>query len=71
MDFQTFHDYNKLARRGLVDPLFCSICGGIEIVIAVHDDEPAIKCYYCGALTIPGLNTYQRIQQEVEKHAIY
>lgn len=68
MDFQIFHRYNALARRGIVEPLKCHLCLN-EVILAIHNENPAFKCLNCDKLIIPGMNTYQAIKNEVEKHS--
>ena len=70
MDFQVFHDYNKLVRRGLAEPLRCSACGA-EPVLGIDarskEIQPLFKCYHCGALTSPGLNVYDACRDKVKE----
>lgn len=75
MEFDVFHAYNRLVRRGLVDPLTCPN-DGKELALmgkrlmetdSVYDYTPALKCFYCGTLTEPGLALYNRIKDETER----
>lgn len=67
MDYQTFHKYNRLVRRGLTKPLTHS-CGQ-EFVLAIGDDEkPVLKCYGCSTTTYPGLTMFSDIRAVVKEH---
>lgn len=73
MEFQTFHNYNRLVRRGLVKPLTHSC--GTEFVLIIRDDhspnpnpQPALKCFACGTLTLPGTKMYSDILAVVQEH---
>lgn len=67
MDFQTFHKYNRLVRRGLVKPLSHS-CGTEYALQLGRDDEPVLKCYLCGTTTLPGSKMYSDIRAVVKEH---
>lgn len=67
IDFQTFHKYNRLVRRGLTKPLTHSC--GTEFVLTIGDeDQPALKCFTCGTTTYPGLRMFGDIQAVVKEH---
>lgn len=68
MDFQTFHDYARLARRGLVEPLACPQCGFEYVTRFGLNDEPVLQCFGCNTLVKPGLALYNRLQEENKKH---
>jgi hypothetical protein len=65
MDFQIYHEYNKLARRGLVKPLACQGCDE-ELVLMQQDGEPVFKCYICDDVITPGIGTYDQVRFVVE-----
>lgn len=65
MDFTTFHNYNKLVRRGQAPALTCSMCDNIVTLVS-YKEEPALQCYFCGARTIPGQDTYDTISKEID-----
>lgn len=67
MDFQTYHKYNRLVRRGLAKPLCCQHCDG-EFTLGFGDrDEPVLKCYFCNVTVYPGKNMYDNIRAQVEE----
>jgi len=66
-EFQVFHDYNRLVRRGLTKPLTHGC--GTEFVLALgEEDRPVLKCFSCGTLTLPGLTMYSDIKSVVKEH---
>lgn len=67
MDFQIFHRYNKLVRRGLTKPINCN-CGH-EYALMNDDGEPALRCWYCNTLTHPGKGLYDELVAVVNEHA--
>lgn len=68
MEFQTFHNYNRLVRRGIVKPLACPHCENEFALSIGEDDEPVLKCFFCGTLTLPGLDMYNRVRAVVTEH---
>lgn len=66
-DFQTYHNYNRLVRRGLTKPLTHS-CGGAYTLTIGDEDRPALKCFSCGTTTYPGLNMFSDIRAVVKEH---
>lgn len=66
-DFQTFHLYNRLVRRGFTKPLTHS-CGN-EFVLTIGDEEkPVLRCFNCGTMTFPGLGMFADIKAVVTEH---
>jgi hypothetical protein len=63
-----YHAYNKLARRGIVDPLTCHLCRETVQVRIGKEDEPVFWCQNCEKLIKPGLNTYEAIRNVVLEH---
>ena len=63
-----YHAYNKLARRGKVDPLTCHLCRTEVQVRIGEDDQPVFWCPDCQKLIKPGLNTYEAIKNAVNHH---
>lgn len=62
MDFQTFHRYNRLARRGFVDPLRCGHCGH-ELALRLTDEyEPGLECLHCLTEFVIRERLYTRIK---------
>lgn len=68
MEFQVFHDYNRLARRGQVPPLTCSHCGSEYTVRLGPGNEPILQCFMCLTLTKPGLDLYDYLVDKVKEH---
>jgi len=66
-EWETFHLYNRLVRRGLTKPLTHS-CGEEFTLTLGEDDRPALKCFMCGTTTYPGLNMYSDIRAVVKEH---
>lgn len=67
MNFQTFHKYNRLVRRGDAQPLLCANCGN-EVVTRLGElDTVRLWCYTCGASTVPGLDTCDMVRAVVEE----
>lgn len=67
MDFQIFHRYNKLVRRGVAKPL-THHCGQ-EYTIMNGSGEPVLRCWYCNTLTEPGKTLYDGIVAVVKEHS--
>lgn len=67
MEFQTFHNYNRLVRRGYTKPLVHS-CGDEFTLIIGDEDKPALKCFACNTITYPGLRMYSDILAVVKEH---
>lgn len=63
--YQLLHDYNKLVRRDMANPLECNRCN-IEYTVRLGPDEPVLKCYGCGGTLIPGDKLYGEILHVVE-----
>lgn len=68
MDFQTFHKYNRLVRRGLVKPLTCPVCETEYVLRVSEHDDPVLQCFPCDSLTQPGLNLWNNVQAVVKEH---
>lgn len=68
MDFQTFHKYNRLVRRGMVKPLTCPVCDEKYILRVSEDDDPVLQCLACNSLTQPGLNMWDKVRAVVKEH---
>jgi len=67
MDFQVFHRYNRLARRGIVEPLRCPYCEE-EVVTRAQGDQPVLQCFNCDLVVDPGVGLYDRIRAVVTEH---
>lgn len=67
MEFQVFHRYNRLVRRGLAKPL-THACGQVYVTGFGVDDEPVLKCLYCDSVTVPGQRLYDDIRAVVKEH---
>lgn len=65
MEFQTFHRYNRLAKRGMVKPLSCPDCDNPYTLRTTEDAEPLLQCFYCDTLVQPGLRLYNDIRAVV------
>lgn len=68
MDFRVIHAYNRLVRRGIVDPLTCKHCGEEVAIRLSSDDQPLFQCFTCNSITAPGLLRYEEIKKIVEEH---
>lgn len=67
--FALFHKYNKLVRRGLVQPLRHS-CGFPYITAADDNDFLVLKCYTCDSVTVPGLGIIGNVKAVVTEHFV-
>lgn len=65
MDFQVFHKYRALVRRGQAPPIKCLLCHANVMFSIDSEGDPVLECYYCGARTRVGLNTYHKIEEAV------
>jgi len=68
MDFQVFHKYNRLVRRGMVKPLACQHCGTEYVLTIGDEDKPALRCFGCSVVVYPGLRMYEDIVAVVKEH---
>lgn len=69
MEFQTFHRYNRLVRRGLAQPILCN-CGQEPVLKVGRFDEPVLECFFCGMLTVPGQAMYDDLLAVVKEHDV-
>ena len=68
MDFQTYHKYRRLVRRGLAPALCCATCE-FELVLGIGPkDEPVLKCYTCNSTITPGKDTNDKVRAIVTEH---
>ena len=67
MDFQVFHDYNRLADRGVTKPLTCQHCDTKLTLTLGEEDKPVLKCFGCGTTTYPGLKLYDQLRSVVKE----
>lgn len=65
MDFQVFHDYQRLVRRRQAQPIRCPDCEHHLGLIDLNN-EPAFQCYWCGTTVRPGLDVYDQIRAAVD-----
>lgn len=70
MDYQTFHKYNRLVRRGLTKPLCCPHCDNEFTLRLGKEDKPELQCFNCNTLTLPGKNLYDRVRSVVREHFV-
>lgn len=68
MEFKVLHNYQKLVRRNLAEPLTCPWCENAYVTVLGEGDEPALKCTYCNALVKIGAVLYNRIETTVKEH---
>jgi hypothetical protein len=68
MDFQTFHLYNRLVRRGMVKALTCPVCDSEYVLRRSENDDPVLQCFTCQTLTQPGLKIWSRVDAVVREH---
>lgn len=66
MQFKVFHTYNKLARQGKCKPLECTCGNDLQVQLGAND-EPVLKCYYCGAEISPGQAMYANMVAVVQE----
>ena len=66
-EWQTFHLYNRLVRRGLTKPLAHS-CDTEFVLRLGEEDKPVLVCYLCNTTTHPGLKMYSDIRAVVKEH---
>jgi len=68
MDFQTFHRYFNLIRREVAPQFSCPIDNRFMNLILGENDQQVLKCSICGQKVIPGMQTYNRIKEIVDKY---
>lgn len=68
--FAMFHRYNKLVRRGLVQPLNCKTCATPYITAVGPDEELVLRCYVCPSDVKPGLDTLSKVRAVVTEHFV-
>jgi len=66
--FKMFHRYNKLVRRGLVQPLKCRTCATPFVTGINGDDELVLRCLACDTTTVPGITTIGNVRAVVKEH---
>ncbi len=66
--FQLFHRYNKLVRRGLVQPLMCKTCAVPYVTAVDKNDELVLKCFSCSSVVTPGIGTIGNVRAVVMEH---
>lgn len=67
MDFQTFHRYNRLVRRGVTKPLACQHCDRPMTLRLGEEDKPVLYCAYCNVTVLPGLKMFEDINAVVKE----
>lgn len=67
MEFSVFHRYIALAKEGRCKPLLCRHCYDELQLVLGPNDSPALKCYACNVLTMPGTKMYSDIRAVVEE----
>lgn len=67
MEFQTYHRYNKLVRRGMAKPLTHG-CGHEYTLRLSEDNDVVLQCTDCNTLVQPGLRLYNDVQAVVREH---
>lgn len=70
MEFRIFHRYMELAKEGHCKPLLCRYCVTEQVLVIGPKDEPALKCYTCNVLTMPGINMYADIRAIVKEWTV-
>lgn len=66
-DFQLFHAYRRLVRRGLVRPLTHD-CGNEYLTGLGHDDHLVLRCYHCNVVVVPGHDLVAQVRSVVNEH---
>lgn len=69
--WETFHNYNKLVRRGDAKPLVCPVCEQQYVTTLGKNDTVALRCYRCNTLTSPGLDLYALVRNVVKEHYLW
>jgi ribosomal protein L37AE/L43A len=67
-DFDYFHKYRRLARRGLVKPLTCPKCGTEYITRLGPQDLLLLNCTTCDVDVKPGAHTMNNVRAVVGEH---
>ena len=67
MEFEVFHKYNRLVRRGQA-PRLTHSCGKEFFLQLGKDDEPALYCAWCNIVSSPNLSVYREIEKTVQEH---
>lgn len=65
LDYQVFHKYMYLVKDGHAKELTCRHDGYPLTLVLGPDDGPALRCFMCQTLTLPGLDMYAQIRAVV------
>jgi hypothetical protein len=68
VDYRTFHNYNRLVRRGQAKPICCGMCGNEYTLRLGKNDEPELQCFYCDVRVKPGLRITGDVEAVVKEH---
>jgi hypothetical protein len=66
-NFRAFRQYDKLVRRGVVQPIKCRIDSNPLITMLGEDDELILKCFNCGSIVKPGQKLLDSVKEIVEE----
>lgn len=71
-NWQLVHEFQGLAHVGLVKNLSCPEDAAVLIPVinpaATNDDDLALLCPACDAITVPGVDTMSQIRAVVNEH---
>lgn len=65
-DFEVINRYRRLASRGAVEPLVCSMCTHDLVVRLGKDDNPMLRCYTCGTSSMVGAKMLLLMEHAIE-----
>ena len=70
-NWQIFHTYQDIVKKGDAKPLLCQDCK-LELIMQIGpngvDEGPVLWCPGCDSVTTPGLSLIQRINAIVKEH---
>ena len=66
-DFQLFHAYNDLVKKGVTQPIRCPFCT-YTVVIGHKDGDLRLECYTCNTSITPGLDLISNVRAVVKEH---
>jgi len=68
MEFKYFHDYYRMVRMGVAEPLACETCGEKFALRIGKDDQPILQCFGCNSKVRPGKRVYETIVSLTNKY---
>lgn len=67
-DFQVYHNYRVLVKRGWAEPYVHNNCGETPVPKISKEDKLIFKCFGCGVTIIPGLAQIAKFRQALKEH---